>query len=234
LWVIEIEPLAQPVRFGNPAFRLWHQRLCERAVELHAEKLGANPAWAEVSGYLCDSFGNATRIDYGTGHELHFVAWLLCLVSIGAVPQSDLAALVLRVFARYMKLVRQLQRRYGQEPAGSHGVWSLDDYQFIPFIWGAAQLINHPSMEPTAILQPRLVEQYADEYLYFGCIHYINQVKTGPFHEHSPDLYNITAAVNWAKVNAGMQRKYYDDVITKFPIMQHFLFGSIIQFDPTQ
>jgi hypothetical protein len=45
--------------------------------------------------------------------------------------------------------------------------------------------------------------------LYFMAIMRIHNVKYGPFHEHSSQLYSIAAGVpNWGKVNSGMFKMY--------------------------
>ena len=86
----------------------------------------------EISYYLVESFGNDTRIDYGTGHEMSFAMFLMCLFKINALTKSDAKATAVKIFNQYLILVRKLQLQYNMEPAGSHGVWSLDDFQFLP------------------------------------------------------------------------------------------------------
>ena len=129
-------------RFGNSAFRTFYQKVKSRMAELHSSIPGL-PAEAveEISIYLEESWGNEKRIDYGSGMELNFACWLLCLVKLGVLDlQRDAQAMVLKIFWGYMSVMRKIQSTYWLEPAGSHGVWGLDDYHFLPFLWGSGQL----------------------------------------------------------------------------------------------
>ena len=69
------------------------------------------------------------------------------------------------------------------EPAGSHGVWGLDDYQCLTFLWGAAQLINNKDqITPSSIHHPEILERFSNEYLYLEGIHFIKKIKSSaPF-----------------------------------------------------
>lgn len=235
-WVRAIPPVSQPQRFGNSAFRTWLKKVHEESRRLLSAALPAKfqPALVELVAYFQDSFGNMTRIDYGTGHEMSFAMFLCCLFKVGAWTEVDSAAVVLSVFQRYLELVRHLQLEYRMEPAGSHGVWSLDDYQFLPFVWGSGQLVDHPTIEPKAFTAPGCAEALSKDYMFMGCIEFITKVKTGPFHEHSNQLWNISGVGTWAKVNAGLVKMYKAEVLGKFPVVQHVLFGHLLPFRPLE
>lgn len=241
-------------RFGNKAFREFHhalqqqssqalQPVIETSVKTRAtlEKGPATVSDADLEAsfkpYLLDSFGNPTRIDYGTGHELHFVILLLviCKVSFGSVdsiPAEALKALVGNTFVQYIGLMRRLQAHYLLEPAGTHGVWGLDDYHHFPFILGAAQLRGRESeFPPKSIVERVAVASLKDEYIYFSMIDWILRNKKGPFHEHSSILFNVSGVETWEKTHIGMIKMYIGEVLTKRNIVQHLLFTPLFPFE---
>lgn len=110
-------PINQPQRFGNAAFRSWHQKMTE-SFDAEIEDLIPKEAIIELKPYFVDSFGNSTRIDYGTGHELSFILFIMSLFKIGVLMKSDELAVGLRVFNKYLNFVRLLQTTYKMEPAG--------------------------------------------------------------------------------------------------------------------
>jgi serine/threonine-protein phosphatase 2A activator len=151
------------------------------------------------------------------------------------------------IFNRYLELIRKLVLTYTLEPAGSHGVWGLDDHSFIPYIFGSAQYgpsITSPTQpvptegsaasapSPSKVTDEAAVAQYKHSNMYFSAIQFIYDVKRGPFWEHSPVLYDISGIKDgWGKINKGMLKMYAAEVLGKFPVVQHFPFGSLFQWE---
>ncbi|KAJ3261967.1 Serine/threonine-protein phosphatase 2A activator 2 [Boothiomyces macroporosus] len=228
-WVDEIPPADVGLsRFGNPSFRKWHDKLSEKHLELLT--IVPEDYKTEVGTYLLASFGDYKRIDYGTGHEASFMCFLLCLQHLGLIKEEDYPALVLSVFWQYIMVMRKLTHAYWLEPAGSHGVWGLDDYHFLPFLFGSGQLSTHKYLRPKSIHDPEILEEFGEKYMYLSSIKHINSIKSATLRWHSPMLDDISGVKKWEKVNSGMFKMYKAEVLNKLPIMQHFLFGSIIQF----
>jgi serine/threonine-protein phosphatase 2A activator len=249
-------------RFGNVAFRDWHRLADQEAAGLITTHLSPNLSSAvgqqsandpalisELRAYLLGSFGSAQRLDYGTGHELSFLAFLGCLWKLGLFSAGDERAIVIGVIQPYLELVRKLILTYTLEPAGSHGVWGLDDHSFIPYIFGSAQLgpaidpqdYSRPiptegslpsAPDPSGVTKQAEVSRYKDDNMYFSAIQFIHDVKKGPFWEHSPVLYDISGIKDgWGKINKGMLKMYAAEVLGKFPVVQHFPFGTLFAWE---
>lgn len=249
-FIEEAPPETGPRRFGNMAFRKWYDLVETRVDILLRESLGSNVLYLkttngelddpieELKAYLIGSFGSAQRLDYGTGHELSFLAFLGCIWKLGGFHSSDAGqeerAIVLGVFEpyevpriydranktdilyRYLRLIRRLILTYTLEPAGSHGVWGLDDHSFIPYIFGSAQLApaltsksqipsegsRDDAPSPGDVAKAAAVDRERGTNMYFAAIGFIFDVKKGPFWEHSPVLYDISGVqAGWAKIN---------------------------------
>ncbi|MBW0501263.1 hypothetical protein O181_040978 [Austropuccinia psidii MF-1] len=218
-------------RFGNPSFRKFYDQLNQESINLHRSlSIKKESHIEELANYFTESWGNRERIDYGSGMELNFLCWLLCLKELNVYTKEDYPAIVLKVFWRYIEVMRFLQSTYWLEPAGSHGVWGLDDYHFLPFLFGSSQLKNHKYLRPKSIHDPDVLDGFSSKYMYLACIQFINSIKTASLRWHSPMLDDISGVKTWEKVNSGMIKMYKAEVLAKLPVAQHFLFGELLTF----
>jgi serine/threonine-protein phosphatase 2A activator len=158
------------------------------------------------SEYLASSFGNAVRLDYGTGHELNYLCYLYVLwrrneIALGAVFPT---------LREYFRVVRLFIGKFMLEPAGSHGIWGLDDYQFLPFLFGSSELFDaRPGFSGLS-----------SDYCYIEAV----EAKKGA----NMHMINSLVGKNWPKVNQGMIKAYDVEVLRRSVITQHFIYSEYL------
>ena len=206
----ETPPVKNARRFGNASFKTFHEKFENKFTDLM--KLILTPDFRE---------------DLALELKSYFI-----LFYTQYYKEEDFSSIVLHVFFKYILLVRKIQVTYQLEPAGAHGVWGLDEYQFLPFLFGAAQLISHPDIVPSSIHDERVLKDNSDEYLYLNCIKHIKSVKHGAsFTEYAPMLDSISTVKIWDKVAKGLVKMYEDEVLKKYVVIQHFYFGTILVYE---
>lgn len=190
-------------RYGSKAFREFIKTAENTARSMLCEYKSLN--------CLISAFGNPIRLDYGTGHELQFILFLSYNPQIPFSFYDSLAA--------YLKFQRRLIKIFRLEPAGSKGVWGLDDYFFAPYLFGAAQLVEFPLCTPEEAIMKRWDKE---GYLYLWALDCIQDDKGPRFTEHSPMLWDISGLPSWTKLRDGLFKMYQKDVLQNPKIFQTF------------
>ena len=214
------------VHNGTSGFRLWLTEVYETRFDLFKEITDNS----EVLDYFCQSFGSWTRVDYGTGHELNFLAFVTSLFEVGFFKDDDCKSVVLDVFWNYWDVVVLIIAKFNLEPAGSHGVWGLDDYIFLPFLFGASQLIDNNEITTGNVIDEFVAKEHEKENSYSRWVAYLRRVKIGGFEQHSRYLYSLQAVPHFEKLANGLVKMYQGEVLNSFPVVQHFRFGQLLKF----
>jgi len=225
-------------RFGDATFRQFCQWLVETAPELISNLTNTILSIQEkyeLATYLVSSFGDQQRLDYGTGHETAQIIFLLCLYKLGILLDRDIdsGAVALTVLKAYFVCCRRIQSEYLLEPAGSRGVWALDDYQCLAFLFGSAQHIGISVPAQYTIeneLNIDLVRSHESYSLFFQGIAYAqlakDKARRAPFAETSPVLFAFSSK-SWIVINRAILKYYESEVLGTFVVARHLRFGTL-------
>ncbi|KAI5998947.1 hypothetical protein F5J12DRAFT_784790 [Pisolithus orientalis] len=85
--------------------------------------------------------------------------------------------------------------------------------------------MHSKELRPKAIHDNELVDELANDYMHLACVKFINF--------RLSVLTTVSAIKAWEKVSAGMMEVYAAEVLGKLPVIQHFLFGSILHEGPS-
>lgn len=207
--IVENTPLStKHARFANEAMRDVIEQVAQLVAPQRKDAGGIVYPDNEFSegAYLKEAFGNGIRMDFGTGHELNFLCYLFVRYKRGLLTVLEVPA----VLAEYFRIIRLYIKKFNIEAAGARGVWSIDDYQLLPFLFGSSENFDSPFR--------------------------IMDIPSGIFHEawaakEAGGMLASVCELGWQEINVNLIKMYDREVLSKFVVTQHFIYSSYLPSD---
>lgn len=195
--IVENTPLSETKgRYANPGM----VNVIEK-IEEECKDDESKPENDEKMKYLINSFGNKTRMDFGTGHELNFLCFLYTNVKDGLIEINQ----VYDILNHYFDIVRLFIRKFNIEAAGSRGCWSIDDYLLLPYLFGSSERVKERT----------------------GNNRVSNDNMEIFYNNTSPVLMKMMNN-SWKEVNNELIRTYDETVLQKNVVTQHFIYSKYL------
>ncbi|XP_050430705.1 serine/threonine-protein phosphatase 2A activator-like [Adelges cooleyi] len=196
-------------------FQKFHKMLHSDGHTLIVQMYGAigSHLTVELPVYLKQSFGAPENMEYGIQHEISFTMFLIILYKLNFLTPLDEPYVVCLLFDN--------SRSFG-----------LNDYHYLPFLWGSAQLIeNKCNILPISIDETRTAKLYKSDFIFMDCLHNLHSLKQSePFWKHSYQLWSLKSLSNWEKVNQGLMEMFKRDLLNNYDIVKHLVFGESLGF----
>lgn len=151
--------------------------------------------------YLRNSFGNKTRMDFGTGHELNFLCFLYTYVKDGLIATSQVSS----ILKYYFETVRLFIKKFNIEAAGSRGCWSIDDYLLLPYLFESSVKVKE--------------EMNKDKR---------SDIRSEIFYSSKSPVLLRMLNKGWKEINNEMIRTYDETVLQRRVVTQHFIYSKYL------
>lgn len=133
--------------------------------------------------------------------------------------------------------------RYRLEPSDEYGDAGLDDYRYVGFLWGSAQLAaadddGGSANGPAAVI----ADGRGDGGLFSRCVAAAyrraadparalpGRPRPAPVWRHSYQLWNLSACARWSRVNELLMAAFRAQVLDRFRVARRLAFGELLRF----
>lgn len=226
--IIDETPPISEIKFSNPSFRIFLEKIKSCIHEIMDPITNDE----ETAEYFLISFGSWSRLDFGTGNEINFLAFLTCLDSFHYFKEADYQHIVFYVFWNYWEVIKRIQMNYHLPPAGSLGAWGFDDFVFLPFLFGSSQLINNQSnIHPDNLFDESTTISNNSHNSFSFWLEFLSCYK-GNISEHSPTLFSLRSIPSFQEMNTLLLKFFKERILNKPVIIEQYYFGKILSLNP--